>query len=119
MSTHSVYATVDEVKRAIGNQNSSGTEDRVVLALIVASRWVDYHVGRSTAADLDTNLVPPYEVEVVPRPAGQVLATLAAATYLHGSPDRVLVGDIRALVTTSIPDAAFHLLGQRQAWGIV
>jgi hypothetical protein len=122
MSTHAVYASLEEAARAIGVEQTSGVDDRLALALILASRWVDYRVGRTSAADLDTSLTRPYEVTVVARPAGQVMATLSAAVRFYAAPDVpfgvLSVGDIGMAVRSSIPEAELHLLGQRTAWGI-
>lgn len=125
MSTHPVYASLDDATRAIfanGTEPPTGASDRVALALVLASRWVDRKVGRTDAADLDVPFEAPWTLDVVPRPAGQVMATLAAAVRFYGSPDVpygvLSVGDVGLAVRSYIPEAEMHLLGQRRAFGV-
>jgi hypothetical protein len=122
VSEHSVYATKDDLAAVLSVGQTPGVADRLALALILASRWVDYRIGRTSAADLDTSLTSPYSVTVVPRPAGQVAATLAAAARFYGSADVpfgiLQVGDVGMAVRSTIPEAEIHLIGQRKSWGI-
>jgi len=114
------YATRAELAAALGMTGASGLDDRLDLALIIASRWVDEYTGTDyTQADVS----PPYTLTVIACPPSFKQATLAAASRFYKSTDVPFgvvggMGDYAVRIKTSIPEAEAILMGQRLTWGI-
>jgi hypothetical protein len=115
-----VYASRADLEAAIGG-TISGAGDRFDLALLVASRWVDYRVGTAVT---EANLSAPYTLVVVACPPAWKAATIAAAVRFLKSPD-VPFGvagmdgsGMTAYVRTSMPEVELLLFGHRMAWGM-
>jgi hypothetical protein len=117
VATTRVYASEAELNAILGRPVGS-SDDRTVLALIAASRWVDYRIG--LAFD-DAPVTLPAVLEVVPSTPGIHGATLVVAVRAYKGPDvpfGVAGEDLTAYVRSSIPDAELLLYGQRQRFGI-
>lgn len=115
-----VYATVQDLATVLGGV--TGQDDRLTVALILASRWVDYHLGK-TVADHVVDWTAPITLDVVDSRPSVHLATIAAAVRFYKSPDVPWgvaggLGDVATYVKTTMPEVALILLGQREAWGI-
>lgn len=113
-----VYASRAELSSVLGG-TITGADDRLDMALIVASRWVEYRVGLDvTEADLSA----PYTLVVVACHPAYKAATLAAAVRFFKAADApwgvASLGDMSAYVKTSMPDVELLLMGQRQAFGL-
>lgn len=115
-----VYASLSELATVLGGV--TGQDDRLTAAIILASRWVDYHLGNTVDDDL-VDWTAPITLDVVDcRPAIHQ-ATIAAAVRFYKSPDVPWgvaggLGDVATYVKTTMPEVSLILLGQRQAWGI-
>jgi hypothetical protein len=115
-----VYATVQDLATVLGGV--TGQDDRLTVALILASRWVDYHLGK-TVTDHEVDWTAPITLDVVDSRPSVHLATIAAAVRFYKSPDVPWgvaggLGDVATYVKTTMPEVALILLGQREAWGI-
>jgi hypothetical protein len=115
-----VYATVQDLATVLGGV--TGQDDRLTVALILASRWVDYHLGKTVTDDV-VDWTAPITLDVVDSRPSVHLATIAAAVRFYKSPDVPWgvaggLGDVATYVKTTMPEVALILLGQREAWGI-
>lgn len=115
-----VYASLSELAGVLGGV--TGQDDRLSAALILASRWVDYHLGNSVT-DHDVDWTAPYTLNVQDCRPSIHSATLAAAVRFYKSPEVPWgvaggLGDVAAYVKTTMPEVALMLLGQRHSWGI-
>lgn len=115
-----VYASRSDLSAAIGG-TISGADDRLDLAVLVASRWVDYRVGNDV---VESDLTAPYTLTVVACPPAWKAATIAAAVRFLKSPD-VPFGvagmdgsGMTAYVRSSMPEVELLLFGHRMAWGM-
>lgn len=113
-----VYASRSELSSVLGG-TITGADDRLDLALLVASNLVRYRVGLDvTEADLSA----PYTLVVVACPPAYKSACLVAAVRAFKSADApwgvASFGDMTAYVKQSIPDVDVILFGQRQAFGL-
>lgn len=112
-----VYATAADLAAVTG---LLATDDRLALALVMASRWVDYVM----TGEADTAPLPdPLTVELVPQAVGIRQATLVAAGRFLRSADIPFgvaggLGDLAVYVRSDIPEAEMHLVGHRSSWGI-
>lgn len=115
-----VYASRAELQAVIGAGSSDAVNDRLDLALIAATRWVQYRVGTLETTD-DDALEAPYTLTVVAATPGQKAACLAAATRFYKAPDAPFGvlggGEYAVIVRTAIPEAELLLFGQREAFG--
>lgn len=125
MSTHPVYADLGALKAVVGNP--AGQDDRLHIALVMASRWVDRTIGRNAAdAEVPIDATPvdvPVSIDVVPVDIGIRNATVVAAARFLRSPDIPFgaaggLGDLAVYVKADIPEAEAHLLGLRTKWGV-
>lgn len=113
-----VYASRTELSAVLGG-TITGADDRLDLALLAASRWVEHRVGLDVT---EADLVAPYTLTVVACPPSWKAATLAAAVRFFKAADAPWgvagVGELAAYIKTSMPDVELLLMGQRQAFGI-
>lgn len=129
MSTHPVYASTQELAAVVGQP--VGQDERLSLALVMASRWVDRvvgynagEVGADPAVPVDATLIAlPVTVLVKAVDVGVRNATLVAAARFLRSPDAPFsvlggMGDLAIRVGMDIPEAELHLLGLHDSWGI-
>lgn len=117
---NNVYASRTELAEALGVSGVSGLNDRLDMALLIASRWVDYRIGNTVTQD---DVQPPVTLTVVNCQPAVHQATLAAATRFYKSTDVPFgvaggLGDAAVYIKTYIPEAEMLLLGQRTSWGI-
>lgn len=116
----SVYAAPADLAAALGTGQTVGLDERLALACIVGSQWVDHRVGNV----VDTSAqIPPYDPVVVACPPAWRAAAIAAAVRFYRSPDvpfgvMQVGGDYGMSVKTSIPEAELMLLGHRAPGGI-
>lgn len=114
-----VFASPADLSAVLGTAQTPGIEDRLDLALVVATGWVGHRVGEPQDPG---DLVPPYTVEVVACPPAWRLATIAAAVRFYRSPEVpfgvMQVGEYGAQVRSSIPEAEAALLGHRADFGL-
>jgi hypothetical protein len=123
-----VYASVAELAAQVGSPQ--GQDDRLALALVTGSRYVDQRLGYyapdqpARAEPVPGGLLPdPLVVRVVAAPPGAKVAALVAAGRHLRSPDLTLgvaggLGDLAVRVWADIPEADLHLYGLRQLWGV-
>jgi hypothetical protein len=122
-----VYASVAELSAQVGSPQ--GQDDRLALALVTGSRYVDQRLGYyapdpAQAEPVPGGLLPdPLVVTVVAAPPGAKLAALVAAGRHLRSPDLTLgvaggLGDLAVRVYQDIPEADLHLFGLRRSWGV-
>lgn len=122
MSTHIVYADRASLAKIVGQP--TGQDDRLDLALVMASRWVDRVIGGPEVdPPLNVPVEPPLTLTVEPVDAGMRQATLVAAARFLRSPDVPFgvaggMGDLAVRIYADIPEAELHLLGLRQSWGV-
>ena len=113
-----VYASRAELSSVLGG-TITGADDRLDLALLVASRWVEYRLGLDVT---ESDLIAPYSLTVVACPPSWKAATLAAAVRFFKAADApwgvASMGEMATYVRTSMPDVELLLMGQRQAFGI-
>jgi len=115
-----VYASLTELATQLGGV--TGQDDRLATALILASRWVDYTLGKAVD-DHEIDWEDPITLVVVEcRPAIHQ-ATIAAAVRFYKSPEVPWgaaggLGDTATYVRTKMLEVELILLGQREAWGI-
>lgn len=115
-----VYASRSEFASVLGVSAATGLDDRLDLALIVASRWVDYRIGNTVTEE---DVTAPYTLNVVACNVAVKSATLAAASRFYKSADVPFgvaggFGDLAVHIKVRIPEAEVLLLGQKQSWGI-
>lgn len=124
--TMKTYASLEALKAALAIPAATTTQDDdLALALVAATRWVDWRIG-----DLDVEADDAYtgdadDLEVVASPkANYVLATLAAAVRFTKSVD-VPFGvagmndqGVVAYVRSSIPEAEILLGEAIDSWGL-
>lgn len=122
-----VYAEPDALAAAVGLP--SGNDEKLIVALVLASRWVDEYLGRdglSAADEYDFTDDAWYEasaVTVLECPAAVRLATIAAGVRFLKSPDVPWgvaggLGDMAVYVKTRMPEVELMLMGLRESWGI-
>lgn len=113
-----VYLTRDELNAVLGAGLTTGIEDRLDMACIVASRWVDYRVGNPVGED---DLEPPYTLTREACPPAWTAAALVVAVRFFKAPDVpfgvMTVGEGGMSVKTYIPEAEMILFGHRVAFG--
>lgn len=117
---NNVYASRTELAATLGMTGVTGLDDRLDLALLIASRWVDYRTG--TTVD-QAAVTAPYTLTVVASQPAVKQATISAATRFYKSPDVPFgvaggLGDLAVYIKSSIPEAELLLLGHRVSWGI-
>lgn len=121
MSTHAVLAPEALLVDAIGVGDAVGLDDRVRLALVLASRVWLRAVGEQVGDDPMTS---PYEVTVVPASAEVVAAVVKLGVRFYRDPDVAFgilqAGDVGVAVRRVFPDLAPYLFGRRRgnAWGV-
>lgn len=121
MSTHAVLAPEELFVDAIGAGDASGLDDRVRLALIMASRvWL-----RATGEQVgDDPMTSPYEVTVIPASAEVIAAVIKMGVRFYSDPAVAFgvfqAGDVGMAVRRLFPELGPYLLGRRSgnAWGI-
>jgi hypothetical protein len=112
-----VYASAAELKSVLGIP-ADRSDDRVDLALVAASRWVDFRIGVASTND---PITLPLTLGVVPSTAAIHDATVAAAVRFYKSADvpfGVAGQDMAVYVRTGMPDVELLLLGHRQTFGV-
>ena len=114
-----VYASRAELASALGVSGASGLDDRLDLALIAGSRWVDYYLGTAVTEE---DVTAPYTLSVVACNVAEKAATLAAASRFYKSADVPFgvvggLGDYAVRVQRSIPEAEAILFGLRTEFG--
>ena len=120
MADQPVYSTAQQLLDVLGQP--SGQTDRVNLAVVLASRWVDRVVGQATTEHPDWQ--PGDTLVVVPAPVALVNASVLASVRFYRSPDFATGsaggadGGSLSLGSVSIPDAELILLGHTQRWGV-
>lgn len=121
MSTHAVLAPEALLVDAIGVGDAEGLDDRVRLALVLASRVWLRAVGEQVGDDPMTS---PYAVTVVPASAEVVAAVVKLGVRFYRDPDVAFgilqAGDVGVAVRRVFPDLAPYLFGRRRgnAWGV-
>ena len=121
MSTHAVLAPEELLVDAIGVGDATGLDDRVRLALVMASRvWL-----RATGEQVgDDPMTSPYEVSVVPASAEVIAAVVKMAVRFYSDPAVAFgvfqAGDVGMAVRRLFPELGPYLLGRRSgnAWGL-
>lgn len=121
MSTHAVLAPEEMFVDALGVGEATGLDDRVRLALVMASRvWL-----RATGEQVgDDPMTSPYEVSVVPASAEVIAAVVKMAVRFYRDPDVpfgiMAAGDVGLAVRRVFPELGPYLLGRRagNAWGL-
>lgn len=124
--TMKTYASLAALKAelAIPAANTDHDDD-LGLALVAATRWVDWRIGDLDVAADDVWTGDPADLELATGvKAGVVLATIAAAIRYAKSSD-VPFGvagmndqGVVAYVRSSIPEAELLLAEAAQSWGI-
>ncbi len=130
-SIHPVYADRAALAASVGNP--TGQDERLDIALVMASRWVDRKVGLSVSSreagdepilPVDTTaLDAPVSLVVLAVDVGARNATLVAAARFLRSGDIPFgvaggMGDLAIRVFADIPEAEMHLFGLKEAWGV-
>lgn len=121
MSTHAVLAPEALFVDALGVGDTVGLDDRVRLALVMATRvWL-----RATGEPVgDDPMESPYEVTVVAASAEVVAAVIKMAVRFYRDPDVpfgiMASGDFGVAVRRVFPELGPYLLGRRRgnAWGL-
>lgn len=125
MSSHPVYASTSDLAAYVGQP--IGQDDRLAVALVMASRWVDHRIGYNATdeeAPVDsTPIEAPVSLTVVPVRVEVRNATLVASARFLRSGDVPFsvaggFGDLAIRVAADIPEAELHLLGVRQSFGV-
>lgn len=113
-----VYASRSELRQVLGGGTDSTIDDRLDLAILVGTAWVQHRVGLEV--DMG-DLSAPYTLAVVACPPAYKAATLAVAVRTYKSPDVPFgvmgAGEYAVRVQTSIPEADAILFGKREAFG--
>lgn len=121
MSTHPVLAPEQLLVDALGTDDTVGLDDRVRLALVMASRVWLRAVGEPVGDDPMTS---PYEVTEVAASAEVVAAVVKMGVRFYRDPDVAFgilaAGDTGLAVRRVFPDLAPYLFGRRRgnAWGL-
>lgn len=121
MSTHAVLAPEALLVDALGVGDSDGLDDRVRLALVLATRVWQRAVGDPVGDDPMTS---PYAVTVVAASAEVVAAVVKLGVRFYRDPDVAFgilqAGDVGVAVRRVFPDLAPYLFGRRRgnAWGV-
>lgn len=124
---HPVYCDLAALRQVVGDPN--GQDERLQLALILGSRWVDHTLGYYAADGTDAIPAVPIEYPLeLAYPAVDprvVNATLVAATRMLRSGDVPLgvmggLGDFAVRIRSEIPEAEMQLMGMRdeRSWGV-
>lgn len=124
--TMKTYASLAALKAKLAIPTAETARDNdLALALVAATRWVDWRIGDLDVAadDAWTGAAADLAVATTPK-ANYVLATLAAAVRFTKSAD-VPFGvagmndqGVVAFVRSSIPEAEILLGEARVSWGI-
>jgi hypothetical protein len=118
-----VYVTPEQLRATVGAPSGAGTEARLALACVQASRWVDYRIGLLTVDQVQVLHLPVTTV-LAPTTAARHTAALLAAVRFWRSPDVPLgiaggAGDVAVRVASvDILDAELALEGERTSWGV-
>jgi hypothetical protein len=121
MSTHAVLAPEALLVDALGVGDSDGLDDRVRLALVMATRVWLRAVGDPVG---DDPMTPPYAVTTVPASAEVVQAVIKMGVRFYRDPDVAFgilqAGEIGVAVRRVFPELTPYLFGRRRgnAWGI-
>lgn len=121
MSTHAVLAPEELLVDALGVGESVGLDDRVRLALVMATRVWLRAVGDPVG---DDPMTPPYTVTTVPASAEVVSAVIKMGVRFYRDPDVAFgilaAGDTGLAVRRVFPDLSPYLFGRRRgsAWGV-
>jgi len=120
------YASLADLKRRLAIPTATTThDDDLALALVVATRWIDWHDGDLDVAadDAWTGDAEDLAVESTP-PAHYVAACIVVAIRFYKSAD-VPFGvaglndaGVVAYVRSSIPEAELLLAQSTVSWGI-
>ena len=125
MSSHPVYATLADLSALVGQPQ--GQDDRLAVALVMGSRWVDHKVGYNVADESQpvdpTPVETPITLAVVPVRVEARQACLVASVRFMRSGDIPFsvaggLGDLAVRVSSDIPEAELQLLGLRKAWPV-
>lgn len=112
------YASTDDLRTALGAQNTQGVDDRLALAVLVGTAYVDAYVS-GTVSTVPVGV--PYTVTQVPCPPAWRAAALVAAVRFYNSPNIPLgaatAGDYGRVIG-NIPEADLMLRGHKDSWGI-
>jgi hypothetical protein len=121
MSTHAVLAPEALLGDALGVGDSDGLDDRVRLALVMATRVWLRAVGDPVG---DDPMTPPYSVTTVPASAEVVQAVIKMGVRFYRDPDVAFgilqAGEIGVAVRRVFPELTPYLFGRRRgnAWGL-
>jgi hypothetical protein len=121
MSTHAVLAPEALLVDALGVGDSDGLDDRVRLALVMATRVWLRAVGDPVG---DDPMTPPYAVTTVPASAEVVQAVIKMGVRFYRDPDVAFgilqAGEIGVAVRRVFPELTPYLFGRRRgnAWGL-
>jgi hypothetical protein len=121
MSTHAVLAPEALLVDALGVGDSDGLDDRVRLALVMATRVWLRAVGDPVG---DDPMTPPYSVTTVAASAEVVQAVIKMGVRFYRDPDVAFgilqAGEVGVAVRRVFPELSPYLFGRRRgnAWGI-
>jgi hypothetical protein len=121
MSTHAVLAPEALLVDALGVGDSDGLDDRVRLALVMATRVWLRAVGDPVG---DDPMTPPYSVTTVAASAEVVQAVIKMGVRFYRDPDVAFgilqAGEIGVAVRRVFPELSPYLFGRRRgnAWGL-
>lgn len=111
------YCSTEDVAVGLGIP-SAGNEDRLGLAALLGSAYVDLFVSGTVS---DAELTPPYAVTAVACPPSYRAAAIVAAVRFYSSKDVpfgvVSVGEY-GRVLGAIPEADLLLRGHKTSFGI-
>lgn len=121
-----VYATLDQLKRALGlpvSETEQEVDERLSIALVIATCYVATYVGAELEDPLGT-WDPEGELELVEGiPAAYVQGALVAAVRIMRGPDVPFgvaggLGEAAVYIARGIPEADTVLAGHRVDFGI-
>jgi len=117
------YATEAELQAALGGIQPA--DNRLKMALWVASTWVRQYLGINDPDWLSQDIDWSYEWDVSEQecPAYLKTATIAAAVRILKAPDVPWgaaggLGDVAVYVKNRLPEVELMLLGRKQSWGV-